>query len=160
VIAAAPDVRPSLETRTVNQVTLRRAKLRDLDDLVRRQKGKVVAVDFWASYCLPCKKSFPRLVDLHGKHGQEGLVVVSVSLDDPDNKDEEVLVRTFLEKQKATFTNLLLDEALETWQQKLDITGPPFLHVYDRKGKLQRFDAENMDFAKFEKVIVQSLKRN
>src|SRR5271154_6312562 len=44
--------------------------------------GKVVIVDFWATWCEPCKKSFPHLQDLNTKYKSSGLVVVGVSEDD------------------------------------------------------------------------------
>src|SRR3954466_14751176 len=53
-----------------------------LTDLVKQNKGKVVVVDFWADYCVPCKREFPKLVALHEKHAKAGLVAVSVSLDE------------------------------------------------------------------------------
>ncbi len=50
-------------------------------------RGKVVLVDFWGTFCEPCKKSFPKLEDLHVKYGTSGLTIVGVSEDDPDDKD-------------------------------------------------------------------------
>jgi len=44
--------------------------------------GKVVIVDFWATWCEPCKKSFPKLQELYVKHKASGLEIVAVSVDD------------------------------------------------------------------------------
>lgn len=44
-------------------------------------QGKVVMVDFWASWCGPCLQSFPWMNGLHAKHAGEGLVIVAVNLD-------------------------------------------------------------------------------
>ncbi len=44
--------------------------------------GKVVLVDFWASWCNPCKASFPAMEQLLERHGKDGLVIVAVNLDD------------------------------------------------------------------------------
>src|SRR5215207_11502461 len=68
-------------------VTMQPMSYGDLGHLVRAHKGKVVVVDFWADYCAPCKKAFPHLVQLHQKHARDGLVVISVNLDDPANAD-------------------------------------------------------------------------
>lgn len=47
-----------------------------------RLRGRVVVVDFWASWCAPCRRSFPALDDLARRHGPRGLSVVGVSVDD------------------------------------------------------------------------------
>ena len=49
-------------------------------DLAEHQ-GNVVVVDFWASWCVPCRRSFPWLNDMHAKYAEQGLVVVGVNLD-------------------------------------------------------------------------------
>jgi thiol-disulfide isomerase/thioredoxin len=76
----------------------------DLDAL----HGKVVYVDFWASWCAPCRKSFPWLNDLQKKYGEQGLVVIGVNVDRDPQKAEKFL----------------------------DTFPPGFRIVYDPKGKL------------------------
>ena len=61
-------------------------------------KGKIVVVDFWASWCLPCAKSFPVLDELQKKYGDR-LVVVAVNVDEQASKME-----TFLKKHEVSFT--------------------------------------------------------
>ncbi len=61
-------------------------------------KGKVVMVDFWASWCGPCKETFPAMNDLQKKYGGKGLVIIAV------NEDEESSdMRDFLKDNPATF---------------------------------------------------------
>src|SRR5579859_4922156 len=50
--------------------------------------GKVVLVDFWGTFCEPCKKSFPKLQDLNTKYASSGLRIVGVSEDESDDKDK------------------------------------------------------------------------
>jgi peroxiredoxin len=49
-------------------------------------RGKVVLVDFWGTYCEPCKKSFPKLQGLYGKYAASGLKVVGISEDEAEDK--------------------------------------------------------------------------
>lgn len=49
-------------------------------------RGKVVLVDFWGTFCEPCKKSFPKLQDLHTKYSASGLKIVGISEDEDDDK--------------------------------------------------------------------------
>ncbi len=51
-------------------------------------RGKVVLVDFWGTFCEPCKKSFPKLQDLNTKYGTSGLQIVGISEDEADDKDK------------------------------------------------------------------------
>src|SRR5688572_18050734 len=53
-----------------------------LEGNVPNLKDKIVIVDFWASWCGPCKKSFPVLEDLQNRFGTKGLVVLAVNVDD------------------------------------------------------------------------------
>jgi cytochrome c biogenesis protein CcmG/thiol:disulfide interchange protein DsbE len=61
-------------------------------------KGKVILVDFWASWCGPCQKSFPWLASLHQRFADKGLTIVAVNLD----KKREA-AETFLQKVPAPF---------------------------------------------------------
>src|ERR1051326_8601421 len=92
-----------------------------LSALIKQQRGKVVVVDFWADYCVPCKREFPHLVELQQKYGGDGLVAVSVALDPSDKPESRERVLKFLEARQATFTNLFLDEPADVWQERLKI---------------------------------------
>ena len=49
-------------------------------------KGQVILLDFWASWCAPCKSSFPAMQELHTKYKDKGLTIVAVSVDEkPEN---------------------------------------------------------------------------
>jgi cytochrome c biogenesis protein CcmG, thiol:disulfide interchange protein DsbE len=50
-------------------------------------RGKVVLVDFWGTFCEPCKKSFPKLQDLNTKYAASGLKIVGISEDEPDDRE-------------------------------------------------------------------------
>jgi cytochrome c biogenesis protein CcmG/thiol:disulfide interchange protein DsbE len=55
---------------------------------LKSMRGKVVLIDFWGTFCEPCKKSFPKLQDLHTKYAASGLRIVGVSEDESDDKDK------------------------------------------------------------------------
>ena len=63
-------------------------------------RGKVVLVDFWGTFCEPCKKSFPKLQDLNTKYGASGLQIVGISEDEADDKDK---IPTFADTYGAKF---------------------------------------------------------
>ena len=56
-------------------------------------RGKVVLVDFWASWCIPCRRSFPWMNEMHQKHAEEGLVIIAVNLDTSSDDASKFLAK-------------------------------------------------------------------
>jgi thiol-disulfide isomerase/thioredoxin len=138
ILAAATQVNAQ-ENIKVNVV-----KYDGLKEVVLRHRGKVVVVDFWADYCVPCKKNMPHLVELAQKYNGKGLAVVTVSIDDIKN-DPAVKgkLEKFLERVKAhSLTNLLLDEPPPVFEQKLHFKSVPTVFVFDRRGQWVQFTDE------------------
>jgi thiol-disulfide isomerase/thioredoxin len=107
-----------------------------LADWIAKHHGKVVLVDFWATWCGPCVKEFPHLVELSNKHRDAGLAVISVSMNEPKDRPS---VLAFLERQKADFENLLPEYgAGSKFLEAFDLRGDvPFYKLYDSKGVLR-----------------------
>jgi thiol-disulfide isomerase/thioredoxin len=136
------------------EVKLEVVKHIQLLDALKAQRGKVVVLDVWASWCVPCKQEFPHLVELHQRYAKDGVVCVSVSLDEPKQRDTAL---TFLKSKGAAFPNYLLDEGDGGWD-KLDVKSIPAVFVYDREGKLARkFTGDDPDnqftYADVEKFV-------
>lgn len=92
-------------------------------------QGKVVLVDFWASWCGPCKASFPALKEIHEKYASQGFVIVAVSID--ESKDDML---GFLKKTAVPF--VAVRDAKGTLAEKLDIQSIPTSFLLDRSGKI------------------------
>lgn len=60
-------------------------------------RGKVVLLDFWASWCMPCREEFPFLIEFYREHQKENFIVLAVNID-----DKEENMRSFMEKYYAT----------------------------------------------------------
>lgn len=152
----------SLGQGKADDIAVKVVKYDTLKDTILKNRGKVVLVDFWADFCPPCKEAFPHVVALHKKHEKEGLVVISVALDPvsevPEAKDGVI---KFLKKNGATFTNFILDEPTELWQEKLHFAGPPSYFVFDRQGKWTHFKSEGVtkiDYAAMDRLVAELLK--
>jgi peroxiredoxin/YHS domain-containing protein len=93
-------------------------------------KGKVVLVDFWATWCVPCVKAMPDLQKLQEKYAEKGLSVVGISIDEKGAEK----VKPFLSKRKFTYTMLLdKDTAHPTWKA-FGVHGIPALFLINREG--------------------------
>jgi len=107
-----------------------------LRDVVARERGKVVLVDFWATWCVPCVKGFPHTVELYRDYGPRGLSVISMSLDDPSERGR---VLEFLKRVGATFPNYLSAAGGGTASvEALGIEGVPHYRIYDREGRVAK----------------------
>lgn len=92
-------------------------------------RGKVVVVDFWASWCEPCRRSFPWMNEMQEKYGHEGLLFIGIN---EDASWEEA--SRFLEKYPAGFEIIRDDDGLLARQ--FDVIAMPSSYVFDRKGRL------------------------
>lgn len=117
-----------------SEIKLEVVKYDQLLDALKAQRGKVVVLDAWASWCLPCKQEFPHLVELHRRLTKDGVTAMSVSIDEVKTRD---VALAFLKAKGAAFPNYLLDEG-ETGWDKLDLKSIPAVFVYGRDGKLAR----------------------
>jgi len=126
-----------------DEVKLKVVKYDELGEIIRANKGNVVLLDFWFYTCQPCKEAFPNLVAMHKKYGNQGLVVVSVNVDElDDNGKPPKVVTKFLNEQKATMTNVLLDEQPEVKLNKLRLKSYPCVYVFNRDGQWTQFMGE------------------
>src|SRR5271157_6350738 len=91
-------------------------------------RGKVVLVNFWATWCPPCRKEMPDLETLYGRFSSKGLVVLGIS------DEEAATVEPFIRERKVSFP-VLLDPSRKV-NEMFVVEGIPKSFVYDREGKL------------------------
>jgi thiol-disulfide isomerase/thioredoxin len=122
----------------IGDVELVAADRSGLNALIEKQRGRVVLVDFWATWCGPCVEQLPHTIELARRFADRGLTVVTVSLDDPSESDR---VSEFLQAQGAgVATNLISQSgASPKSMAEFDITGGavPHYKLYDRVGQLR-----------------------
>jgi peroxiredoxin len=92
-------------------------------------RGRVVLVDFWGTFCKPCKESFPKLQALSGKYASSGLTIVGISEDDAEDKDK---IPQFAATYGAKFALAWDGDRAVAQQYKPD--SMPSSFVIDRKG--------------------------
>jgi peroxiredoxin len=95
---------------------------------LKEQRGKVVVLNFWATWCPPCRKEMPDLEALYQQFKEQGLVILAIS------DEDAVKVRPFIAQHKVTYP-ILLDPGRKV-NELFQIEGIPKTFVYDRNGKL------------------------
>ena len=111
-------------------------RLPDLDSfhlegkLPENLKGQVILLDFWASWCGPCKVSFPAMEELNKKYTSQGLAIVAVSVDEKKENMER-----YLKTAKVSFT--VVRDAQKKLVAAADIKALPTSLVIDRAGKIR-----------------------
>ena len=92
-------------------------------------KGKVVYVDFWASWCGPCRRSFPWMNDLQRRYGDRGLTIVGVNVDKRRPEADR-----FLGQVPASFT--IVFDAAGVTPSAWGVAGMPSSYLIDTQGKV------------------------
>ena len=108
-------------------------ELQDLDGkLVKSSdfKGKVVILNFWATWCPPCREEIPGFIELQKQYGEKGLVVVGVSLDEGG----PAAVKRFAERFKVNYTVVRGDEKI--LNDFGGINALPTTFVIDKEGRI------------------------
>lgn len=117
-------------------------------------KNKVIILDFWASWCEPCKVEIPILNKISQKYQKQGLIVVGI------NEDKELSeAQNYIKDLKVQFLNL--EDGLQTeLLTKLDLSGLPATYVLDKQFKVHKIHKgfKEEDQAKLEKEIQALLK--
>jgi peroxiredoxin len=109
-------------------------KLQDLDGKTVRLsdfKGKPVVLDFWATWCQPCRDSMPGMAKLHKEYADKGLVILSISLDGGAVED----VRDFRKEYGMTYTVLMGTEEVAA---EYSVRTIPMMVVIDKSGKIRK----------------------
>jgi thiol-disulfide isomerase/thioredoxin len=120
----------------------------ELDDYA----GKVVILDFWASWCVPCRRSFPWLNAMHAKHAIDGLVIIGANLD-LERAEAERFLHEFPPDFKIVYDD---DQALA---KQFEVMAMPSSYLIGRDGEVI---ARHLGFkvkkqAEYEAAIVRAL---
>lgn len=118
-LSATDNVNASTSTNTIEL----------LDQQLENEIGKVVYVDFWASWCIPCRKSFPWMNDLKAQYKELGLTIISINLD-----HSRLLAKEFLAEIPADFPVIYDPKGLIA--RKYQLKGMPSSFIINRQGEI------------------------
>ena len=103
--------------------------LADFEHIIEQNKGKVIYVDFWASWCVPCRRSFPWMNEMQAQYGDKGFTVVSINLDAKQKNADK-----FLAQYPATFP--VVYDTNGQIAKKYQLRGMPSSFIVNQLGEI------------------------
>lgn len=114
-------------------------------------RGKVVLLDFWATWCAPCREEIPHFVDLQNQYGSQGLRIVGVSMDDGPEP-----VRDFYQQFKMNYPVVMGDAKIGELYG--GVLGLPIAFLIGRDGRIRAKHIGATEISVFEREIAELLK--
>ena len=118
-------------------------------------RGKVVVLDFWASWCVPCRRSFPWMNSMQEKYGDSGLVIIGVNMDS-DAADANAFLRAF----PADFK--IINDPDGELGRDYEVIAMPSSYIFDRNGVLITrhlgFKVKRQD--EYEALLLETLRKD
>ncbi|WP_020471663.1 TlpA family protein disulfide reductase [Zavarzinella formosa] len=126
---------------------------KELTAEVNAAKGRVVLVDVWGMFCGPCREKIPHVVELQKKYGKQGLLVITVSVDQAGDTEAMAGARQFLAQYRAETRNVHLKDPVALWASKWKTSSVPLMFLFDQQGRMiERYDGR-VDFASMDRQI-------
>ena len=134
----------------------------DFQPLINKYRGKILFINLWATWCVPCKEEFPDLVRLKEYYKNSDVVIIGISVDYPDEVESKI--KPFLYSQKVNFPNFvqnfkdpveLINLLNENWRGAV-----PTTFIYDKEGTQQKYLLGKQTFEQFKSEIESIRKKS
>ncbi len=167
-LLAAPPSLAAEEAASADQLidpdTIHPATADQFRKVLEHHRGKVVVVNYWATWCIPCLQELPELDLLQERYRERGLVVLAVSMDDPDKLEDRV--RPFFAKRAPGLVSYLASAEEGAEDSSVDFVASfhpewpgalPTTMFFDRSGELVNVHLGRMLYAEFEEAALELL---
>ena len=124
------------------------------DMALEDMKGRVVLVDFWATWCKPCLETMPRLQELHGAYSDRGFDVWGVSIDEEKNRVRKI--RRMVGKLEITYPIFVDAKETPAWYQ-FKVKAIPAMYLLDGESRIVAQWTGKIDYEEVEKEVLKQL---
>ncbi len=124
------------------------------DMALEDMKGRVVLVDFWATWCKPCLETMPRLQELHGAYSDRGFDVWGVSID--EEKDRVRKIRRMVGKLDVSYPIFVDAKETPAWYQ-FKVKAIPAMYLVDGESRIVAQWTGKIDYEEVEKEVLKQL---
>jgi cytochrome c biogenesis protein CcmG/thiol:disulfide interchange protein DsbE len=132
--AQQPAAGPTLDQLKAKNFTVKTLDGESVDLNTLLGEGKPVLIDFWATWCGPCRMVIPHLGELHRKYGKDGLVVIGLNLEDP--RAERQAVTNFVKRYRMDYQNVFAQHAVYQFFSGMAVARIPYTLLFGPDGKL------------------------
>ena len=131
----------------------------ELNDIIKNREGRVLLINIWATWCVPCKEEFPDLIKISDKYGEQ-IELVGISIDYPDEIESKIV--PFLNELQPNFINyvngendseMFINNLNPKWSGAI-----PATFFYDLEGKQYLFYEGKMSFEEIENEALKMIK--
>jgi len=150
-----------VRAQSASQTELKSVDPQAIKALVAANKGKVVFLNFFATYCVPCHTEFPDIMKLQTKY-KDSLQVVEVSMNDRTDAAEKAEMRKYLDEQKPPFPVYIALSTDDDFYKSMDprwaqSEALPMTMIFDRDGKEAHFYQKALTLAEMEHDVTPLL---
>jgi thiol-disulfide isomerase/thioredoxin len=159
--AAAPGAR----AQSADLPPIKVVQPKDVKDLIAANKGKVVFLNFFATYCVPCHTEFPDIEKLQTKYGDK-LQVIEVSMNDVTDSAEKAEMLKYVQEQKPPFPVYIASSIDDSYYKDIDPRWAaqgealPMTMIFDKDGKEAHFYEKALTLADMEHDVTPLLAAN
>jgi thiol-disulfide isomerase/thioredoxin len=132
--AQQPATGPTLDQLKAKNFTVKTLDGKSVDLNTLLGEGKPVLIDFWATWCGPCRMVIPHLGELHRKYGKDGLIVIGMNLEDP--RGEGQAVRNFVKRYRMDYENVFAQHAVYQFFSGNAVARIPYTLLFNPDGTL------------------------
>lgn len=146
-------------SKTFAQDVLPLTTVKEIEQLKKSKKGKVLLINFWATWCKPCVQEFPDLLRLYNDYKDRGFEILFISVDVPEDAEPKVV--PFLKKQGVDFVTYynsfdkpedLINFIDKNWEGAI-----PSTYIYDKDGNMTANILGSRGYEEFEREILKNL---
>jgi thiol-disulfide isomerase/thioredoxin len=152
---------PEVPAQSASERELKSVDPQAIKALISANKGKVVFLNFFATYCVPCHTEFPDIMKLQTKY-KDSLQVVEVSMNDRTDAAERAEMLKYLEEQKPPFPVYIASSTDDDFYKSMDprwaqSEALPMTMIFDRDGKEAHFYQKALTLAEMEHDVTPLL---
>jgi thiol-disulfide isomerase/thioredoxin len=160
VLAFSPQ---AARTQSASAPEMKVVQPKDVKDLIAANKGKVVFLNFFATYCVPCHTEFPDIIKLQNKYKDAGVQVVEISMNDQSDPSDRAAMAKYLAEVKPSFPVYIASSLEDDFYKSVspqwaaDGEALPMTMIFDRDGKMVHYYQKALSLADMEKDVTPLL---
>jgi cytochrome c biogenesis protein CcmG, thiol:disulfide interchange protein DsbE len=131
---ARPSPGPTIDQLKAKDFTVRTLDGQSVSLNTLLGEGKPVLIDFWATWCGPCRMVIPHLGELHRRYGKDGLVVIGMNLENP--AEDQQAVKSFVKRYRMDYQNVFAPHAIYQFFSGMAAARIPYTLVFGADGRL------------------------